>query len=82
MRNVGFSDYTAEQLLLSPPIVMELCPVFRWENDGQDGEKDFQIRSTVNGELSLGEARDNSRPCGIAHPCSSGTGAEQLPDEQ
>jgi cysteine-rich CPCC protein len=39
-----------------------------WEDDGQDSEDAAEIRATVNGELSLVEARQNYRECGAAHP--------------
>lgn len=47
---------------------MELCPVCWWEDDGQDSEDAAEVRATVNGELSLAEARRNYQECGAAHP--------------
>ena len=46
----------------------ELCPVCWWEDDGQDSEDAAEVRATVNGELSLAEARRNYRECRAAHP--------------
>jgi Cysteine-rich CPCC len=53
---------------LSLPDTMELCPVCWWEDDGQDSDDAAQVRATVNGELSLTEARQNYQQCGAAHP--------------
>ncbi len=53
---------------LSAPDAMELCPVCWWEDDGQDWEDASEVRATVNGELSLSEARRNFALCGAAHP--------------
>ncbi|WP_263357205.1 CPCC family cysteine-rich protein [Acidicapsa ligni] len=57
---------------LSTPTTMELCPVCWWEDDGQDGEPGSadaaEVRLTVNGELSLRQARLNFQACGAAHP--------------
>jgi cysteine-rich CPCC protein len=54
------------------PTVMELCPVCWWEDDGQDGSEGShdaaEVRSTVNGDLSLSQARRNYAECGAAHP--------------
>ncbi len=47
---------------------MELCPVCWWEDDGQDSEDASEVRSTLNGELSLSQARQNYQLCGAAHP--------------
>lgn len=47
---------------------MELCPVCWWEDDGQDSDDPAAIHSTVNGDLSLREARRNYQLCGAAHP--------------
>jgi len=38
-----------------------------WEDDGQDSDDAAEVRSTVNGELSLTEARQNYQLCGAAH---------------
>jgi hypothetical protein len=47
---------------------MGLCPVCWWEDDGQeDGDAD-DVRLTVNGALSLNEARAYYAECGAAHP--------------
>jgi hypothetical protein len=53
---------------LSRPDAMELCPVCWWEDDGQDSDDASEIRSTVNGELSLRDARRNFELCGASHP--------------
>jgi hypothetical protein len=51
---------------------MELCPVCWWEDDGQDGDLGSsdaaEVRSTVNGDLSLAQARQNYQDCGASHP--------------
>jgi hypothetical protein len=53
---------------LAQPDAMQLCPVCWWEDDGQDSDDAGRIYATVNGELSLREARQNYRLCGAAHP--------------
>jgi hypothetical protein len=53
---------------LEAPGVLELCPVCWWEDDGQDDRDASKARLTVNGELSLTEARANFLRCGAAHP--------------
>ena len=45
---------------------MELCPVCWWEDDGQDDADAEEIRLTVNGHLSLNEARASYVRCGAA----------------
>ena len=47
---------------------MALCPVCWWEDDGQDDRDAAEVRLTVNGELSLEEARGYYAECGAAHP--------------
>ena len=37
---------------------MGLCPVCWWEDDGQEDNDASDVRLTVNGQLSLIEARD------------------------
>ena len=39
-----------------------------WEDDGQDDEDADEVRLTVNGALSLSEARMHFAECGAAHP--------------
>jgi hypothetical protein len=39
-----------------------------WEDDGQEDVDAFEIRLTVNGDLSLAEARQHYARCGAAHP--------------
>jgi hypothetical protein len=53
---------------LEAPGAQELCPVCWWEDDGQDDKDASQARLTVNGELSLEEARANYVRYGAAHP--------------
>lgn len=53
---------------LEAPSVMELCPVCWWEDDGQEDGDAEDIRLTVNGELSLLQARSHYAECGAAHP--------------
>jgi hypothetical protein len=47
---------------------MALCPVCWWEDDGQEDDTAGEIRLTVNGDLSLSEARAHFAQCGAAHP--------------
>ena len=47
---------------------LALCPVCWWEDDGQEDEDAAEVRLTVNGQLSLDEARGHYRSCGAAHP--------------
>lgn len=47
---------------------LALCPVCWWEDDGQEDEDAAEIRLTVNGQLSLSEAREHFALCGAAHP--------------
>lgn len=47
---------------------LALCPVCWWEDDGQEEEDAAEVRLTVNGQLSLNEARTNFVQCGAAHP--------------
>jgi hypothetical protein len=64
----GFRCLCCGARTVSLPDSMELCPVCWWEDDGQDSGNAAEVRSTVNGELSLSEARHNYRLCGAAHP--------------
>jgi hypothetical protein len=45
-----------------------LCPVCWWEDDGQEDEDAAEVRLTVNGQLSLNEAREHFALCGAADP--------------
>jgi hypothetical protein len=45
-----------------------LCPVCWWEDDGQEDDDAGEVRLTVNGQLSLNEARTHFAECGAAHP--------------
>ncbi len=47
---------------------LALCPVCWWEDDGQDDGDATVVRLTVNGDLSLAEARRHYTACGAAHP--------------
>jgi hypothetical protein len=53
---------------LEAPGVLALCPVCWWEDDGQEDVDASEIRLTVNGDLSLNEARSFYAQCGAAHP--------------
>ena len=52
---------------LDIPDSLGLCPVCWWQDDGQDDSDADVVRGTVNGELSLAEARNNFQICGAAH---------------
>jgi hypothetical protein len=52
---------------LNAPDALALCPVCWWEDDGQDDPEASEIWLTVNGQLSLTEARINYLLCGAAH---------------
>ena len=47
---------------------MGLCPVCWWEDDGQEDGDASEVRLTVNGQLSLNEARRHYAQCGASHP--------------
>jgi hypothetical protein len=53
---------------LDAPGALALCPVCWWEDDGQEDVDAAEVHLTVNGELSLDEARGNYARCGAAHP--------------
>jgi len=53
---------------LEAPGALVLCPVCWWEDDGQEDVDASEVRLTVNGELSLDEARASFVRCGAAHP--------------
>ena len=53
---------------LQAPNALDLCPVCWWEDDGQEDGDASEIRLTVNGQLSLSEARDYCAKIGGAHP--------------
>lgn len=53
---------------LSAPGALALCPVCWWEDDGQEDADAAEVRLTVNGQLSLAEARRHFAVCGAAHP--------------
>jgi hypothetical protein len=52
---------------LEAPGALGLCPVCWWEDDGQEDADAAEIRLTVNGALSLEEARQSYARCGAAH---------------
>jgi len=43
-------------------------PGLLWEDDGQEDADACDVRLTVNGQLSLIEAREHYAQCGAAHP--------------
>ena len=47
---------------------MALCPVCWWEDDGQEDRDAAEVRLTVNGQLSLSQARAYYTECGAADP--------------
>jgi len=53
---------------LEAPEALALCPVCWWEDDGQEDDDASNVRMTVNGTLSLDEARAHYAHCGAAHP--------------
>jgi hypothetical protein len=53
---------------LATPESLQLCPVCWWEDDGQEDADASEVRLTVNGALSLNEARTYFQECGAAHP--------------
>ncbi len=53
---------------LKTPNSMGLCPVCWWEDDGQEDADASEVRLTVNGQLSLTEARSYYAEIGAAHP--------------
>ena len=53
---------------LEAPGTLQLCPVCWWEDDGQEDDDAADVRLTVNGALSLSEARMHYVRCGAAHP--------------
>lgn len=53
---------------LEAPATLQLCPVCWWEDDGQEDNDASEVRLTVNGQLSLNDARDHYAKVGAAHP--------------
>jgi hypothetical protein len=53
---------------LDAPGALMLCPVCWWEDDGQEDKDAAEVRFTVNGQLSLSEARLHYEQCGASHP--------------
>jgi hypothetical protein len=82
MSDVLFRCLCCGARTLKLPDSMELCPVCWWEDDGQDFEDAAEVRSTVNGELSLKQARQNYQLCGAAHPRFVRYVRPALPEEE
>ena len=61
---------------------MELCPVCWWEEDGQSVRSATEAPVSINGQLSLSEARQNYQLSGAAHPRFSRYVRKALPEEQ
>ncbi len=53
---------------LSAPSSLDICPVCWWQDDGQDETDADVVRGSVNGDLSLTQARVNYEQFGAAHP--------------
>jgi hypothetical protein len=53
---------------LDAPGALQLCPVCWWEDDGQEDNDASEVRLTVNGQLSLNEARAHFAQFGASHP--------------
>jgi len=53
---------------LDAPDSLALCPICWWEDDGQEDGDAHEIRNTVNGDLSLAQARIHYSRCGASHP--------------
>ena len=53
---------------LEAPAAMALCPVCWWEDDGQEDSDAAEVHHTVNGSLSLQDAREFYARCGASHP--------------
>jgi len=53
---------------LESPGAMALCPVCWWEDDGQEDPDEDDVHNTVNGSLSLTEARRFFTRCGASNP--------------
>ncbi len=51
---------------LEAPGALALCPVCWWEDDGQEDGDASDVRLTVNGALSLDEAREHYAQYGAA----------------
>ncbi len=67
-RGFAFDALAAATGHWSPPDILALCPVCWWEDDGQEDVDAADVRNTVNGELSLAEARVHFSECGASHP--------------
>lgn len=82
MAEIHFRCPCCSARTLKIPDAMQLCPVCWWEDDGQDSDDAASIHATVNGELSLIEARRNYLHCGAAHPRFMRFVRQALPEEQ
>ena len=51
---------------LAAPAALGLCPVCWWQDDGQEDADAADVRCTVNGRLSLSEARKHFERYGAA----------------
>jgi len=71
---------------LEAPEALALCPVCWWEDDGQDGDLGStvadEVRSTVNGDLSFNQARQNYLEYGAAHSGFMRFVRQPTPEEQ
>ena len=81
MTDAGFRCPCCSSMTLTKPDAMELCPVCWWEDDGQDSDNPSEVHATVNGQLSLAEARQNFAAFGAAHPRFQTYVRKPLPNE-
>ena len=83
---VRFRCPCCQCLTLDAPEALELCPVCWWEDDGQDGAPDSaeaaEVRSTVNGDLSLSHARANYEEFGASDARFVRFVRKALPEEE
>jgi len=67
---------------LGSPDTMALCPVCWWDDDGQDDADADIVRNSVNGALSLSQARRNYLQFGAADPQFLAHVRKPLPEEE